>query len=109
MTIILVGIDTYQRPGLGGPIHLGRPTDVPDEVGRDLLAQRAGTGKPIFVRQEDYDARPIQLRLTDPSRSWRSALYCAQGRIPMTVPAGVAPYLLGKRRPDGAPLFAVVD
>ena len=103
MKIVLVdGVDTYQAPGIQ-TIHLGVPLDVPDEIGAHLLTQRCQTG-PMFLPAQEMDRGRVLIRLTESSRSYRSALVFAEGCTPVEVPASVAPYLLRLRR-EGRPVF----
>lgn len=103
--VLIDGVETYQCAGL--TLHLGRETEVPDDVANHLLQQRCPTG-PQFALAENCDRRLVQLRLTAANLTYRSAAIFAEGSQPVGVMAAVAPFLLRLKRRDGEPLFEQV-
>ncbi|AMV72222.1 hypothetical protein DBW_1868 [Desulfuromonas sp. DDH964] len=104
--VLIAGVDTYQM--VGAPVmHLGFQVEVEDEVAKRLLSVVCPSG-PMFLKAEELDHRRVSIRLVDPTKAYRSHSIFAQGKIPISVSASIAPYLLRLSR-DGSPIFEVVE
>jgi hypothetical protein len=103
--IVLVdGVETYTVAGHGGPIHLGHPVEVDEELAHHLLGQRCGQGRKMFVECSEMDNRRVALKLTDPSQTYYAGVVFAQNAAPIEVAASLVPFLLSLRR-EGVPVF----
>ncbi len=105
--LVLIGADQFQSASTGMVVFGGK-IRVGDEDANRLLSSRDLNGNPLFCRAEDLSPATVKIRLTDPARDYRCALFAIMGPGTANVPPEMAGFLLSKKFKN-MPVFERVE